>query len=131
MFDFGIFCHPLRLMEIYRKGAPSGLLKSFVLSFLFFLFFFFLHIFVSLSHRGPFSSGAYGHCPPMPPSRYATGPPWVFKKFRSLFSFLPFPFFSFVFFIFSSSLSLSLSLCLSVCLSLSLSLSLSPLSGLL
>ena len=36
MFDFGIFCHLLRLMGIYR----SRYLKSFVLSCLFFLCFF-------------------------------------------------------------------------------------------
>ena len=44
---FGIFCHVLRLMGIYRVGALFGYLKSFVPSFLFFLFFppFFLRFF--------------------------------------------------------------------------------------
>ena len=45
MFDFGIFCHLLRLMGIYRVGPPSGYLTSFVLPFLFFLFFFFFLFF--------------------------------------------------------------------------------------
>ena len=51
MFDFGIFCHLLRLMGIYRVGAPVrvGLFEkfrshfssvSFSFSFLFFNFFF-------------------------------------------------------------------------------------------
>ena len=87
-FYFGIFCHLLRLMGMYRVGAPSGYLKSFDLSFLFlfffslfyssfsFLFFFFPFFFVSLSLGGPFSSGAPGHCPPMPLSRYATASVW-------------------------------------------------------
>ena len=92
MYDFGIFCHLLRLMGIYRVEPPSGYLKSVVLSlslclclsvclsvslslslsvsFIFFLSFFF---FFCLSFGGPFSSGAPGYCPPMPPSRYATG----------------------------------------------------------
>ena len=39
-------------------------------SFLFFIFFFFF----CLSLSGPFSYGAPGHCPSMPPSRYATVP---------------------------------------------------------
>ena len=63
---------------VYRVGAPSGYLKSFLLSFLFFLFFSFCFFSIlrflfclSLS-RGPFSSGAPGHCPTMPSSRYAT-----------------------------------------------------------
>ena len=64
-----------------RLGPPSGYLKSFVLSFLPFLFFsfsFFFFLFCSsfsffcLSLGGPFSAGAPGHCPPMPPRRYAT-----------------------------------------------------------
>ena len=59
MFDFGIFCHLLRLMGI------------FFFFFFFFFFFLFFILFFPLS-RGPFSSGAPGHCPPMPPSRYAT-----------------------------------------------------------
>ena len=42
-------------------------------SFLFFLFSFLFFIFIFfLSLGGPFSYGAPGHCPPMPPSRYAT-----------------------------------------------------------
>ena len=54
MFDFGIFCHLLRLMGLYRVGAPSGYLKSIVLSFSFLPFFlfrfrFFIFFFVSLS----------------------------------------------------------------------------------
>ena len=44
MFDFCIFRHLLRLMGIYRVGPSSGYLKSFVLSFLFFVFFFFFSI---------------------------------------------------------------------------------------
>ena len=64
-------------------------LKSFVLffsslpfpfPFLFFLIFHFLSLFVCLS-RGPFNSGAPGHRPPMPPSRYATG--WVTFQLRN------------------------------------------------
>ena len=81
MFDFGIFCHLLKLMGIYWVGAPSGYLRRFVFSFLFFLFFlfyfsfsffFFLFIFLSRSLGAPSSSGAPGHCPPMPPSCSAT-----------------------------------------------------------
>ena len=85
LFDFGIFCHLLRLMGIYRVGPTSGYLKTFVISFVFFSsfsfffnfcfsFLFFIFIF-GLSHSlgGPFSSGAPGHYPPMPPCRYATG----------------------------------------------------------
>ena len=93
MFDFCIFCHLLRLMGwgyielLYRVGAPSEYLKSFVPFFLssfsflplfsflfFFLFFSSFAFFVSFTGT-PFSSGAPGHCPPMPPSRYATAPP--------------------------------------------------------
>ena len=87
---FVFFCHLLRLMGIYRVGAPSEYLKSFVpyflvflffsflffsflFSFLFFFFFSFLHFLFCLFLEGPFSSRAPGHCPPMPPSRYATG----------------------------------------------------------
>ena len=44
---------------------------SFVFSFVFSFLFFSSFSILSLS-RGPFSSGAPGHCPPMPPSRYAT-----------------------------------------------------------
>ena len=76
MFDFGIFCHLLRLMGIYRVRPPSGYLRSFVLSFFCFFFFFFSFLsfifFFFVSLGGLFSSGAPGHCPPMPPSRYAT-----------------------------------------------------------
>ena len=74
-----------RLCDDYQcGGAPSGYLKSFVLPFLFFffsflffslfsfLFFSFLYFLFCLSLGGPFSSGATGHCPSMPPSRYAT-----------------------------------------------------------
>ena len=68
MFDFEIFCHRLKLMGIHQVGVPSRHLKKFVLSFLFFLLLFW----GSLSWE-PLSSGAHGHCPPMPPSRYATG----------------------------------------------------------
>ena len=42
-----------------------------ILHFLFSFSFFFSFLF-GLSLRGPFSSGAPGHCPPMPPSCYAT-----------------------------------------------------------
>ena len=76
MFDFSIFCHLLRLMGIYRVGAPVWEFEKFrslfsfllvlFLSFLSFIFFFFLSL------GGPLSSGDPGHCPPMPPSRYAT-----------------------------------------------------------
>ena len=81
MFDFSIFCHLLRLTGIYWVGAPVRVFEKFrslfSFRFLFFLFFFFsfhiLHfLFLSLSLGGPISSGAPGHCPPMPPSRYAT-----------------------------------------------------------
>ena len=76
MFDFGIFCHLLRLMGIYRVGTPVRVFEKFrsLFSFLllYFSFSFFLSFFVSLSLGGPFSSGAPGHCPPMPPSRYTT-----------------------------------------------------------
>ena len=54
-------------------------------SFLFFLFFF-----SSLSLGAPFSSGAPGHCPPMPPARYATGHEQF--KTRSYFIRVLFPF---------------------------------------
>ena len=76
MFDFGIFCHVLRLMGIYRVRAPVRVFEK--LCFLFSFLFFFLFVFHSSFYfclslfRGPFSSGAPGHCPPMPPSRYAT-----------------------------------------------------------
>ena len=35
--------------------------------------------FLSVS-RGPFSSGAPGHCPPMPPTRYATGATAYYRR---------------------------------------------------
>ena len=61
-------------------GFQSGYLKSFVLfffsSFSFFSFIFFIFFFC-LSLGGPFSSLAPGHCPPMPPSCYATDPQGV------------------------------------------------------
>ena len=68
------------VMINYVVGPPSGYLKSFDLPFLFFSFFFpflfsiffFVYLSLSLSLSGPFSSGAPGHCPLMPPSRYAT-----------------------------------------------------------
>ena len=69
---FWYFCHLLGLTGIYRVGPPSGHLKRFVLSFFLFLFFFLILIFFLSLPLGPFSSGAPGHCPPMPPSRYAT-----------------------------------------------------------
>ena len=80
MFDFAIFCHLLELMAYIEWRPPCGYLKSFVLSFLFFLFFpflffifIFIFLFLSLSLSGfPLAPGAPGHCPPMPPSRYAT-----------------------------------------------------------
>ena len=81
MFDFGIFCHLLRLMGIYRVGAPVRIFEKFrslfyilsaFFSFLFYSSFSFFLSFFFLSLGGPFSSGAPGHCPPMPPSRYAT-----------------------------------------------------------
>ena len=77
MFDFVIFCHLLRLMGIYREGAPVRIFEKFrslfsPFSFFFSFMFFIFHFFLSLSFRGPFSSGAPGLCPPMPPSHYAT-----------------------------------------------------------
>ena len=56
---------------------PSIWKVSFLFSFLPLLFFLFFSSFAFLvSFSGaPFSSGAPGHCPPMPPSRYATAPP--------------------------------------------------------
>ena len=114
MFDFGIFCHLLRLiMGIYRVGGRPGIWKvSFSLffsslsfsflffssfsflpclflffsflffSFLFFSFLFFSFLFFSFLFlffifffglsRGPLYLRAPGHCPSMPPSRYAT-----------------------------------------------------------
>ena len=85
MFNFGIFCHLLRLIGIYQVGPRLGIWKvsfslffsPFYFSFSFFLFLSFLFLFyssffLSLSRGAPFSSGAPGHCPPMPLSRYAT-----------------------------------------------------------
>ena len=99
MFDFGTFCHLLRLLGIYRMGTLVWVFEQFrplfsFLSFLFFLFFSFffsfffsiLHFlfFLSLSLSGaPFSSGAPGHCPPMPPSRYATDHDVPFQTYSS------------------------------------------------
>ena len=82
LFDFGIFCHLLRLMGIYWMGGPHpGIWKvlfchfflpflSFSFSFVFLFFSSFSFFIVSLG--GPLSFGAPEHCPPMPPSRYAT-----------------------------------------------------------
>ena len=68
MFDFGIFCHLLRLMGIYRVRAPVRVfdvfiylflppfLPFFVFCFCFVIFFSSFSLFLSLS-RGPFSSG--------------------------------------------------------------------------
>ena len=58
-----------RLRPSIWKVSLSLFFSSFSFSFLFFIFFF------PLSLRGPSSSGAPGHCPPMPPSRYATD--WI------------------------------------------------------
>ena len=49
----------------YRVGVPRP-------GIFFFYFFSFLHFFFVSFSGGPFSSRAPGHCPPMPPSRYAT-----------------------------------------------------------
>ena len=68
MFDFGISVIYLDSLGYIGWGPPSGYLKSFVLSFLFFIVF----CLGAPLAPGPFSSGAPGHCPPMPPSRYAT-----------------------------------------------------------
>ena len=71
---FWYFCHLLGLTGIYRVGAPVWTFETFrslFLPFPFFLFDFFPFFFLSLP-LGPCSSGAPGHCPPMPPSRYAT-----------------------------------------------------------
>ena len=74
MFDFGIFCHLLRLMRIYRVGPCPGIWKvSFSLffsSFSFFLFFFFsiLHfLFSPPSLGGPWTLSTHAtqslrHC---------------------------------------------------------------------
>ena len=94
-----------RLMGIYQVGAPSRYLKSFVLSFLFFLFLFFFLFYSSffcLSLGGPFSSGAPGHCPPMPPSRYATGGQEFYFP-HSFLNFDQFFIFFFTLYLFSSS----------------------------
>ena len=64
----------------YIGWGPFQVFENFrsLFSFLHFLFFFsflFFHFLFCLSlspSRGPFSSWAPGHCPPMPPSRYAT-----------------------------------------------------------
>ena len=90
MFDFGIFCYLLRLMGIYRMG-PVRVFEKFrsLFSFLLFIFFFFtiLHFFFFFfffTLGGPFSSGAPGHRPHMPPSRYATGLGAVQKELHAL-----------------------------------------------
>ena len=54
------------------KVLFSLFFSSFFLFLFLFLFFSSLHFLVCPSLGGPFSSGAHGHCPPMPPSRYAT-----------------------------------------------------------
>ena len=57
-------------------GVPDWVFEKFLsffsLSFPFSLFLFFLFLFFSLFLGGPFSSGAPGHCPHKPPTRYAT-----------------------------------------------------------
>ena len=54
-------------------GPRPGIWKiSFSLSFPSFFLFYSSFSFFPLSLGGPFSSGAPGHCPTMPPSRYAT-----------------------------------------------------------
>ena len=63
LFDFGIFCHLLRLMGICRVEAPSGYLKSFVLSFIFFLFFSFSFVFLFCSSFSFFSLSAAPKAP--------------------------------------------------------------------
>ena len=70
MFDFGIFCHLLRLMGIYRVGPPSGYLKSFVLSFLCFLSFSFSFLFFMFFF--PLSRGPLQLWGPWTLSTYAT-----------------------------------------------------------
>ena len=75
-FDFGIFCHLLVHGDILGGDPLPGIWKvsfthffsSFSSAFLFYSSFSF---FVCLS-RGPLKLRAPGHCPPMPPSRYAT-----------------------------------------------------------
>ena len=63
MFDFGIFCHLLRLLGIYRVEAPVRVFEKYLslfsfLPFLFFLFFFFiLHFLFSLSLGAPLAPG--------------------------------------------------------------------------
>ena len=63
MFDFGIFCHLLRLMGIYLVGLPSRVFKKlrslFFSSFSFFLFFSFCFLFfISFSFLFVSLSGA-------------------------------------------------------------------------
>ena len=69
-------------------GPRSGIWKvSFSLFFYFLPFLFFFPFFFSILHflffprlsGGPFSSGVPGHCPPMPPSRYATACSWLLE----------------------------------------------------
>ena len=73
MYDFGIFSHLLGLWVYIGCVVLSFVfcfcLCLFLFSFPFFLFFLFFVFCLSLG--GPFNSGAPGHCPAMPPSRYA------------------------------------------------------------
>ena len=67
--------HPLRLWTVaYSEDVRGPWTTDFPgplpLPCLFLIFFF---SFFSLSLGASFSSGAPGHCPPMPPTRYATG----------------------------------------------------------
>ena len=64
---FCYFLSLLRLMGISRVRVPVRVLEKF-----FFFFFFLSFLFFIFFSRGLFSSGAPGHCSPMPPSRYAT-----------------------------------------------------------
>ena len=61
---------PVRVFEKFRFLFPFLFFFS-SFSFLFFIFFF-VSFLGPLYLGGPFSSGAPGHCPSMPPSRYAT-----------------------------------------------------------
>ena len=71
----------------YIGWAPVRVFEKFrsLFSFIFFLFFFFPFFFYSsfsffpCLSGGPFSSGVPGHCPPMPPSRYATACSWLLE----------------------------------------------------
>ena len=73
MFDFGISVIYLRLIGIYRVGAPVWLFEKFRSLFSFIVFCLSLSLSLSVGAPlapGPISSGAPGHCPPMPPGRY-------------------------------------------------------------